>query len=223
MEIINIIGIVIGAVATVLGGVWFIVKKVQASAINSYRLNEVERNTNETISDVGILKSDMAIVKSDINSLKEGVENLKTGMDSFKSDLTAIKVVLTQKYPKTKFIMAQKKSPYVLNETGQWVFNQVNGAQFLSDNKDFLFEKMDRMNPKTALDVENAAKFACLGYTDNDIFNNIKMFVYNAPAIKAKDMEGKEITYALSLEDVCYTLSIPLRDMYLKEHPEIPQ
>lgn len=195
MEIIEIIGIVIGAVATVLGGVWFIIKKAQEAAVDTYRLNKVERN----------------------------IENLSTDMVMVKSDIAAIKTVLTQKYPKTRFIMAQKKSPYVLNETGQWVFNQVNGTQFLSNNKEFLFEKIDRMKPKTALDVENAARFACIGYTDNDIFNDIKLYVYNAPAIKIKNKEGKETTYDLSLDDVCYALSIPLRDMYLKEHPAIPQ
>jgi len=93
----------------------------------------------------------------------------------------------------------------------------------LADNKDFLFEKIDGMNPKTALDVENAARFACIGYTDNDIYNDIKMYVYNAPAIKIKDRGGNETTYDLSLDDVCYALSTPLRVMYLKEHKDMPQ
>ena len=35
------------------------------------------------------------------------------------------------------------------------------------------------------------------------------------------DKEGNEKTYEVNLADICFILSIPLRDMYLKEHPEI--
>ena len=43
----------------------------------------------------------------------------------------------------------------------------------------------------------------------------------NAPAYKLKDAEGNEKMYDLSLPDVCFVLSLPLRDMYLAAHSEI--
>lgn len=49
------------------------------------------------------------------------------------------------------------------------------------------------------------------------------MYVYNAPSITVKGVNGEEVSHDLTLQDVCFALSIPLRDMYLKEHPEIPQ
>mgnify|MGYP007122058034 CR=1 FL=1 len=47
---------------------------------------------------------------------------------------------------------------------------------------------------------------------DTDSFNTLKDYVYNAPAIDMPDGEK----YELGLGDVCYILSIPLRDMYLE-------
>ena len=77
------------------------------------------------------------------------------------------------------------------------MFNQVGGEKFLTDNKDFFFRKIDSMKPKTVFDVEQAANFACAGYTDNDIFNDIKLYVYNAPAIKIKDSDDKQYSYRI--------------------------
>ncbi|MCM1078534.1 MAG: hypothetical protein NC344_09725 [Bacteroidales bacterium] len=77
------------------------------------------------------------------------------------------------------------------------------------------------MRPKTALDVENAANYACAGYTDNEIFNGIKYIVYNAPSLTIKNDKGEERPYDLTLGDISYILSLPLRDMYLSEHPEL--
>lgn len=173
--------------------------------------------------DVSNLKTNVSTLKSDVSNLKTDVSNLKTDMSEVRHDISTIKTVLVQKFPNAAIIMSMKKSPRRLNETGEWVFNQVNGKQFLDDNKAFFFSKIDAMKPQTAFDVESAANYACAGFTDNSIFNDIKMFVYNAPPIKIKDEDGKERSYELALGDVCFALSLPLRDMYLKEHPEIPQ
>ena len=48
------------------------------------------------------------------------------------------------------------------------------------------------------------------------IFNPIKTFIYNYPEVKTQN--GK---IELDLGDACIILSFPLRDMYLKEHPEL--
>lgn len=38
---------------------------------------------------------------------------------------------------------------------------------------------------------------------------------------RIKDENGVERDYDLSLSDVCFVLSLPLRDMYLEAHPEL--
>jgi len=195
MEWIEIIGTIVGTAGVVLGGLLFIIKREKKSAVDNYHLNKVE-------TDVSQLTRDMSDVKLDLSSIKS---------------------ILSQRNSRLVINMTNKKSPRVLNELGQNIVKQVNGEKLLNINKEFFFKNIDRMNPKTALDVENAANYACIGYTNNDIFNDIKMFVYNAPEILVENKEGGSNSYALTLEDVCYALSIPLRYMYLKEHPEILQ
>lgn len=149
------------------------------------------------------------------------IDKLSLDMEEVKEDIAAIKAVLIQKFPNAAIVFSMKKSPRRLNELGEDLFERIHGKDFLENNKAFFFSKIDSMKPKTALDVENAANFACAGYTDNDIFNDIKNFVYNAPPITIKDEDEKEKPYDITLGDVCFVLSLPLRDLYLKEHPEL--
>lgn len=210
MNTIEIICTVVGAVGSVLAGVWFIVQKAQKVAVNDYRLGNMEKDVSE-------LKSDTSNLKTDVTVLKNDVSLLKADMSDMKADISAIKTVLIKKFPNAAEVFSMKKSPRRLNELGEKVFAQINGGKFLNDNKDFFFSKIDERKPKTALDVEEAANIACSAYTDNDMFNYIKDFVYNAPSLTIPDEEGKDRRYDLTLGDVCYILSLPLRDMYLEE------
>lgn len=231
MNNVEIICTVIGAVASILAGVWFIVQKAQKMAVNEYRLNNMETDvstlktdTTGLKTDVSVLKTDVNVLKTDVNALKADVSVLKTDvsllkndMSEVKSDISAIKAVLIKKFPNAAEVYSMKKSPRRLNALGEKIFAQIDGKKFLNDNKEFFFSKIDERNPKTALDVEDAANIACSAFTDNDIFNYIKDFVYNAPSLSLSDENGESRKHDISLGDVCYILSLPLRDMYLEE------
>lgn len=155
------------------------------------------------------------------NSHDGRMYELEKTMSEIREDLALIRSVLVQKYPTSANVFSMKKSPRRLNEMGEWLFDQVNGRDFLKNNKDFFFAKMDEGHPATALDVENAAHLACSSSTGEPMFTEIKSYVYNAPSISIPDPEGGSRKYDITLGDVCFVLSIPLRDMYLSEHPEI--
>ena len=53
------------------------------------------------------------------------------------------------------------------------------------------------------------------------MFNGFKDFIYNSPSYMIKDANGEKRRYDLSIPDICFVLSLPLRDMYLEAHPEI--
>lgn len=63
------------------------------------------------------------------------------------------------------------------------------------------------------MDVQNTSMTALLYYTTTDAFNFIKDMVYDMPEIDTD--EGK---YEVTLNDICFVMSLPLRDMYLTEH-----
>lgn len=154
---------------------------------------------------------------------EQKMEELEKHIGEIKEDIAVIRSVIVQKYPTSASIFSMKKSPRKLNEMGEWLFAQVHGADFLEKNKDFLFRKINEEKPTTALDVENAANLACGGSTGELMFSDIKSYVYNAPSIEITDYEGNKRKYDITLGDVCFVLSIPLRDMYLKEHTEIKE
>lgn len=163
------------------------------------------------------VKEDLAAIKTDSRNKNAKIDELSTGIKQAMEDLVAIKAILTQKFPSAANIFSLKRSPRRLNDLGEQVFRQIHGREFLEENKDFFFSKIDGMRPKTELDVENAANFACSGFTDDDRFNRLKDFVYNAPSITIKGDNGEGRPYDITLGDICYILSLPLRDMYLAE------
>lgn len=112
-----------------------------------------------------------------------------------------------------------KNSPMVLNDNGSMIYNIVNGDRFITENQDVLLSRIADKKPRTLLDVEIAAKEVCLDLLSNPIFDGIKNIVYNHPAVKIKKEDGTESDYVFTIADVCFVLSLPLRDIYLKVHP----
>lgn len=135
-------------------------------------------------------------------------------------DVLAIKMFLAGKYKNAETIWGVKHSPTILNENGKILYKNINGENFLSDNKDFFISKIDSKKPMTAFDVETDAYEILIANTNNPIFNDLKYWVYESPSLTIKE-ENKSKQYIVTLYDVCYVLSIPLRDMYLKQHPEL--
>ncbi len=195
----------LGVVVSILGGVWFIFSKVFGLGRFSQRFEEVDKRTEH----------------ASCKAHDEELTSLKSAVTSVKEDVIAIKSLLVMKHKGASSLFSVKNSPRKLNELGSRLFSEIQGQDFIERHRDFLFSKIDAVSPQTALDVENAALMACTAYTSNEIFNELKTFVYNSPSYKITDAEGHERMYDLALYDVCYILSLPLRDMYLAAHPEI--
>lgn len=148
------------------------------------------------------------------------IKDVDKNIIEIKQDITTIKAILIQKYPQSANIFSIKNSPRTLNEEGKFIFDKIGGEEFLKKNKDFFFKNIDEMNPQTPLDVESCANLVCHTSTNNEIFNGLKNFVYNSPSIIIGE-GGEKKPYDLTIGDICFILSIPLRDMYLGDHSEI--
>ena len=135
-------------------------------------------------------------------------------------EIASIRAYLLAKYPKAFGTYAQKKSPRQLNNEGRRLFEEVGGAAFLETNGACLIKRMEQKKPKTPLDVEQFALDVLYGMLNDDIFNGIKRWVYEAP-MRRIVVDGKEKDYEVTLNDVCFVFSIPLRDLYLELHPGI--
>jgi hypothetical protein len=242
MEKIEIIGIAVGIVAAVLGGTWVILKLMFNIGERSNRFCSMEK----TIGDLPCAAHSEELIKSGtiLDSMKKSLEKLpcdthseeliksRTILDTVAktvdklensikylpcaahdSSIGKIQTFLIQKYPTAAVALGAKASPRRLNEQGLKVFEDIDGDDFLKEHKEHLFGYITRNNPLTELDVEQLAFAACQSLTITPVFNKLKRYVYNASPIELAD--GKK--YELDLSDICFTLSIPLRDMYLSE------
>ena len=172
-------------------------------------------------------------VSTKIGKYTEKIENTEKNLDSLSSDVKELRNKVQEQIAAISKIeglitplinqslqvdsVSKKNSPRMLNTLGNSLFEKMNGKQFLEENKNALYAYIDKSNPQTALDVELQAQSACVSMADSGAFNPIKVFVYNCPI--QKDEAGQD--FELTLGGAMFILSLPLRDMYLKDHPQI--
>ena len=201
MSTVGIISTVIGSVATILGGMYFILVRVFRLGKEKQHAQEFEQQVNGRF-----------------DQMQQSLDSLVTSFGKLPctdhhDDLTKVKSVLIQKYPSSANVFSAKASPRKLNELGQKLFNDIDGEQFIQNNKEELYRLIDNSKPLVALDVEQAALMACHALTPTPVFNDIKNYIYNAPSINLPDGS----IYDITLDDACFVLSLRLRDVYLQD------
>lgn len=122
---------------------------------------------------------------------------------------------------KSGLAFSAKNSPRQLNQNGVKLLKDSGGREFLDRNMDFFIHKIEKLQPKTALDVENMALAVLQTHTNEDMFILIKSWIYNAPAMELKNPDGSTRSQEVDIDDVIFVISLPLRDRYLELHPEI--
>lgn len=214
MGTIEIICTALGTAITVIGGVYGVVNYIFNKGMNREHLINFENTTNNGFAQINKrLDSQGSETKNIISKLESKIDKVCDTVQEHTMALVEIYSILGYKYPKKRESFLQKNSPHKLTELGQKICNEIQGEKFLSDNRATLFEYIDEHKPQTRLDVEELAVQALFRQTSKPVFNYIKDYVYEAPAYKDVDGEMSELT----IGDICFILSIPLRDMYLKE------
>lgn len=116
-----------------------------------------------------------------------------------------------------------KHSPRRLNDNGIALLEDCGGKAFLQAHMTFFIKKMEQLQPKTPLDVEDMAMAILQANTNEDMFIPLKNWIYNAPTRTLKNEDGTTHKQDVELDDVIFVMSLPLRDRYLELHPEILQ
>lgn len=214
MGTIEIICTALGTAIAVVGGVYGVVNHIFNKGMNREHLINFENTTKEGFAQINNrMDKQEAETKSAISKIENKLDRVCDTVQEHTSALVEIYTVLGRKYPKRGESFVQKNSPRKLTELGLKIYKEIKGEKFLNDNKKTLFEYIDEHKPLTRLDVEEYAMQALFRLTSKPVFNYIKDYVYEAPAYKNVDGEMSELTVG----DICYILSIPLRDIYLKE------
>ena len=135
--------------------------------------------------------------------------------------LDRIITYLSTKYPTSAYVFSFKQRPRQLNQMGQRLLEKCGGIRLLEEHSGFFIKRIESYNPKTALDVELQAYEVLISNQGLELFDDIKQWVYNYPAWELEISGNKEM-YSITMGDVCFVLSIPLRDRYLAAHSEVP-
>ena len=209
----DILGSYIVAVAIILCGIgaliWKIASRSQSTkdklkeldtlpcSHHNLRLNSHDGLLNETRTTLGEMKGQLELLV-----------RLST------ATRTKPLIIATEEY-------SEKKSPRKLNSNGEALYKDIDGERFLTDNLAYFFSEIDKLAPKTALDVENFSLSILRVSLANDIFIPLKSWVYNEPSRCIVNREGKTVSTEVSMDDVLFVLSLPLRDKYLDAHRDI--
>lgn len=207
---LGIIGELLTIIIAVLSGIWWLFNHVFKLGQFKEHFENFEKTTERNFNS---LEKQFNVVDGKFNNVEKKLGDISDTVTSHTYTLMSICSFLDNKFPKKKINSYMKKSPRQLTEIGKKMLDMVNGKQFLNDNKEQLFKIIDRYHPKTKLDVQNTSMTALLYYTTTDAFNNIKDIVYEMP-----EMETDEGKYEVTLNDICFVMSLPLRDMYIAEH-----
>lgn len=158
-----------------------------------------------------------------IKGCESRIDKLDNVISGIREDIAIIKTHLIEKDSKAAKVFSGKASPRKLNEMGLQVYKEFDGPVFLDKNQDFLFRMIDEKNPQTALDVENASLEVLYKCVENNIFNDVKVLVYNSKAITIQEKGKEPAEYAITMNDICFIFSLELRDRYLAAHPDVRQ
>lgn len=223
IEIIcTVIGTSLTVIAAILGGVRYLLKKEREHIEDKHRLSTVESKINALPCDKhggDINRHDAKIGRTD--SILESNNRMLTVISKWIMKLDPNMIEPISDAQQIYKMVSEKKSPRRLNDFGQKLYKELDGEKFLIKYKKSFFDVIDSLSPKTAYDVELYAMRALQINSDEDFFNEYKLYVYNAPALNVRNENGDETPHELTLNDICYILSLPLRDMYLDDHPDI--
>lgn len=211
-----VFALVVVAIVLAVLAAYHIGKKLET--LNNLPCQDHDKRMEEHRQDIKSFIASISELKGTMNSVLQSVTTMQQnfGMYSQMSNTGNRPFV-----PKKAGSYSRKQSPRQLNENGESLFYDVKGQKFIEDNREFLFEQIEKMSPKTAYDVEVAALTILRVNQNNDIFDGLKNWVYLAPSRVILDEDGKEVTTDVALDDVLFVISLPLRDAYLHEHPEL--
>lgn len=102
--------------------------------------------------------------------------------------------------------MTDSNSPLSLSIYTQQLFEDIQFYEVFDKIKDELVKELEKFNLRTKYDVQEMARHIFLNIRDNPLLDPLKIQVFK----KGKNMD-----------EVLAGTFLPLRDYYLKKHPEI--
>ena len=229
--IATVIGTFVATLASLFGGLsWFVArmdKKFEAVDKRfekqeekfDQKLDKLEQRVDAKLTDI---KNEIqrvektaeradATLRTELARLAEKGEERGQQTLQLREKFNRLVAILEKAFPEIMFNdVTMKASPRKLSPIGELIYKEIDGDTFLNENEIRLFQYIDDMKPRVALDVEMYAFSACRSLSSLPVFDRLKDYIFNRAAI-----DGENGKISLSIAIVCEVLAIPLRDRYM--------
>lgn len=229
--ITTVIGTFVATLASLFGGLsWFVArmdKKFEAVDKRfekqeekfDQKLDKLEQRVDAKLTDI---KNEIqrvektaeradATLRTELARLAEKGEERGQQTLQLREKFNRLVAILEKAFPEIMFNdVTMKASPRKLSPIGEMIYKEIDGDTFLNENEIRLFQYIDDMKPRVALDVEMYAFSACRSLSGLPVFDRLKDYIFNRA-----DIDGENGKISLSIAIVCEVLAIPLRDRYM--------
>lgn len=229
--IATVIGTFVATLASLFGGLsWFVArmdKKFEAVDKRfekqeekfDQKLDKLEQRVDAKLTDI---KNEIqrvektaeradATLRTELARLAEKGEERGQQTLQLREKFNRLVAILEKAFPEIMFNdVTMKASPRKLSPIGELIYKEIDGDTFLNENEIRLFQYIDDMKPRVALDVEMYAFSACRSLSSLPVFDRLKDYIFNRA-----DIDGENGKISLSIAIVCEVLAIPLRDRYM--------
>lgn len=154
-----------------------------------------------------------AKVEKDVEDHGDHLKGIHFNLTGIKKTTSRIESYLITNHRETYTPFMMLQSPYSLTEKGEIVLTESGCSQIIEDYRDEVFRKIDGKKPETAIDVEGIIRAYLFKLYETDAFNSIKKYVFKNPKF--------EDTF-INIYTLTDLMVIRLRELYMKEHPEVP-
>jgi hypothetical protein len=229
--IATVIGTFVATLASLFGGLsWFVArmdKKFEAVDKRfekqeekfDQKLDKLEQRVDAKLTDIKneIQRVEKAAERADATLRTELARLAEKGEErgqqtlQLREKFNRLVAILEKAFPEIMFNdVTMKASPRKLSPIGEMIYKEIDGDTFLNENEIRLFQYIDDMKPRVALDVEMYAFSACRSLSGLPVFDRLKDYIFNRA-----DIDGENGKISLSIAIVCEVLAIPLRDRYM--------
>ena len=229
--IATVIGTFVATLASLFGGLsWFVArmdKKFEAVDKRfekqeekfDQKLDKLEQRVDAKLTDIKneIQRVEKAAERADATLRTELARLAEKGEErgqqtlQLREKFNRLVAILEKAFPEIMFNdVTMKASPRKLSPIGEMIYKEIDGDTFLNENEIRLFQYIDDMKPRVALDVEMYAFSACRSLSSLPVFDRLKDYIFNRA-----DIDGENGKISLSISIVCEVLAIPLRDRYM--------
>lgn len=227
MSKIEIIGTLIASIATILGGVWYMLRLSFRSGIDKNRFDELEdkcKKLPEKISDLSLkienmpcsnhmekIKEHKIFLDSHVekyNTITSDVSGIKVSIDFMQRTIEALNSNVQNIGNPNRIILTQSKSPLDLTQQGYEAAKRVGMYEMIESNWDNIHSLIERnVGSKNPYDIQQFCIVQTSVFPEKFIsehnINKLKIEAYNS---------GTPITEYMRV------FSVIIRNKYFREH-----